>query len=75
MKVIKCKSCGKIFEVDSENPAFSVSAIAAGVAVGAVLGSILPGIGAGRGGLMGVKAVVDAMRGSRRCPRCGGVND
>ena len=71
MKMIKCRSCGNRFEVDADNPEFSAGLIAAGVAVGAVLGSIVPGIGVERGGFMGAKCVVDAMRGRSRCPRCG----
>ena len=75
MKMIKCRSCGKRFEVDTDNPEFSAGLIAAGVAVGAVLGSIVPGIGVERGGLMGAKCVADAMKSGRVCPRCGDFND
>ena len=75
VKIIKCRNCGTYFKGDPDNLAFSPKLIAAGVAIGAIVGSILPGIGTGLGGLMGAKCVVDAMRGSCVCPRCGGMND
>ena len=75
VKIIKCLNWGTQFKIDLDIPAFSPKLIAAGVAIGAVVGSILPGIGTGLGGMMGAKCVVDAMRGSCVCPKCGELND
>ena len=71
MKYLKCRNCGKTFEVDPDNPDFKWGKIAAGAAAGAAVGSFLPVIGTVFGAMVGAKGVADGQRGSFKCPRCG----
>lgn len=75
MKTLKCRQCGKIFEVDPDNPKISWKAIAAGAAIGGTVGSILPGVGTAFGAMIGAKSAHSAAKTSFDCPLCGSQND